>query len=113
MANLQSNPMEERDMQEVVSEEEDDQYGVGGHRRSQSNPGSARSRPQPPTSLAIMPGKSLMGHSVNWLFHKECFHLQGRPFCELNWSILSDTLSHLTHLEQHSTLQLKYCSVSP
>jgi len=45
-------------MQEVLSEEEgEEQYGVGEHRRSQSNPGVGKSRPQPPTSLAIMPGE--------------------------------------------------------
>ena len=61
MATLQSNPMDERDMQEVLSEEEgEEQYGVGEHRRSQSNPGVGKSRPQPPTSLAIMPGRQKM-----------------------------------------------------
>ena len=66
MATLQSNPMEERDMQDIINEEEGDQYGVGGHRRSHSNPGSAKSRPQPPTSLAIMPGKSQMVHYLTF-----------------------------------------------
>ena len=66
MTNLQNNPLEERDMQEVLSEDDDDQYSVGGHRRSHSNPGSANSRPQPPTSLAIMPGKSLMVHYLTF-----------------------------------------------
>jgi hypothetical protein len=46
--------MEERDMQEVLNKDE----RVGELRRSHSNPWSAKSRPQPPTSLAIMPGKS-------------------------------------------------------
>ena len=66
MANLQSNPMEEMDMQEGLSEAADDQYGVGGHRRSHSNPGLEKPRPQPPTSLAIMPGKSLMVHYLTF-----------------------------------------------
>ena len=54
------------DMPEEISEDEDDQYGVGGHSRSHSNPGSAKPRPQPPTSLAIMPGKSVMVHYLTY-----------------------------------------------
>ena len=57
----------DNDMHEVLSEDEGDQYGVGGHRKSHSNPGSAKSRPQPPTSLAIMPGKSLMVHYLTFI----------------------------------------------
>ena len=54
------------DMQEGLSEDKDDQYGVGGHRQSHSNPGLEKPRPQPPNSLAIMPGKSLMVHYLTF-----------------------------------------------
>jgi len=44
-------------MHDVLSEDEGEQYGVGGHGRSNSNLGAPKSRPQPPSSLAIMPGE--------------------------------------------------------
>jgi len=54
MATLQSNPMEERDMQDILSEEEGEHY-VGG--RSSVKTSGGKSRPLPPSSLAIMPGE--------------------------------------------------------
>jgi len=55
MATLQSNPMEERDMQDILSEEEGEQYIGAG--RSHPKPGGVKGRPHPPSGLAIMPGE--------------------------------------------------------
>ena len=52
MATLQSNPMDERDMQDVLSDEDSDKFSGGDNLSTHS-----KARPKPPNSLAIMPGK--------------------------------------------------------